>query len=56
MSVWYFKLTLLCSTTSDVDPGNVAGSRTTEPAGADQNAIEPIAPERPMEQLAVVAT
>ena len=48
-------MTLFCSTASDVDPGNVAGSRTTEPAAADQNLVEPIAPERPVEQPAVVA-
>ena len=48
-------MTLFCSTASDVDPGKVASSRTTEPAAADYNLAEPIAPEWPVEQPAVVA-
>ena len=47
-------MTLVCSTASDVDPSNVAGSRTIEPAAADHNAAEQTAPEQPVEQPTVV--
>ena len=41
---------------SDVDPGNVAGLRTTEPVVADDNAAEQTVREQPVEHLAVAAT
>jgi len=39
----------------DVDPSNVAGLRTTEPAVADKDAAEQTVREQPEEQPAVVA-
>jgi len=48
-------LILLCSAASDVDPSNVAGSRTTEPAAADHNAAEFTVCEQPVEHPTVVA-
>ena len=43
------------SAASDVDPSNVAGLRTTEPAVANENAAEQTVREQPVEQPAVVA-
>ena len=47
-------MTLLCSAASDVDPGNVAGSKSTEPAAANHNAAEQTVREQPVEQPAIV--
>jgi len=40
---------------SDVDPGNVAGLGTTEPAAADKNAADQTGCEQPVEHPAVVS-
>jgi len=45
-------LDFLCSTFSDVDPGSVLGSRTTEPVAAEQNVTGQTAPEQPVAQPA----
>ena len=46
---------LFVSAASDVDPSNVAGLRTTEPAVADKDAAEQTAREQPVERPTVVA-
>ena len=46
---------LFVSAASDVDPGNVAGLGTTEPAVADKDTAEQTAREQLVEQPAVVA-
>jgi len=49
-------LDLLCSTVSDVDPGSVLGSRTTEPVAAEQNTARQTNPEQPVAQPAAAPT
>jgi hypothetical protein len=48
---WLF----LVSAASDVDPSNIGGLRTTEPAVADKDAAEQTTRERPVEQPTVVS-
>jgi hypothetical protein len=45
----------LVSAASDVDPSNIGGLRTTEPAVADKDAAGQTACERPVEQPAAVS-
>jgi len=46
---------LLNSAASDVDPGNVAGLGTTEPAVADNDVADQTGREQPVEQPTVVS-
>ena len=48
---WLF----LVSAASDVDPSNIGGLRTTEPAIVDKDAVEQTTRERPVEQPVVVS-
>ena len=55
LSIFDLHYHLFVSAASDVDPSNVVGLGTTEPAIADKDAVEQTAREQPVEQPTVAS-